>query len=205
MVVDERADIVSCDMITALMAPQFLDRRPGATVVYDLRSSRVVAEEITKAGGVPKRERVGHAFMKKALSSSRGAFGGELSGHFYFQDNFYCDSGMLALVHLINTVTRLGKPLSELIAPLRRYAHSGERNFENEDKDGAIRRLADVYKGAKIDFLDGITVEHERWWFNVRKSNTEPLLRLNLEAESKELLEEKVAEVAELLGTAVDH
>ena len=205
MVVDERADIVSCDMITALMAPQFLDRRPGATVVYDLRSSRVVAEEITKAGGVPKRERVGHAFMKKALSSSRGAFGGELSGHFYFQDNFYCDSGMLALVHLINTVTRLGKPLSELIAPLRRYAHSGERNFENEDKDGAIRRLADVYKGAKIDFLDGITVEHERWWFNVRKSNTEPLLRLNLEAETQDLMEEKVAAVARHLGKPVDH
>ncbi len=205
MVVDEHADIVSCDMITALLAPQFLARRSGAVVVYDLRSSRVVAEEIKKAGGIPKRERVGHAFMKKALSTSKGVFGGELSGHFYFQDNFYCDSGMLALVHLLNTFTRLQKPLSELIAPLRRYSQSGERNFENEDKDGTIQHLAEVYADAKVDFLDGITVECENWWFNVRKSNTEPLLRLNLEAESKELLEEKFTEVAKLLGTAVDH
>jgi len=205
MVVDEEARIVACDLITALMAPQFLDRRPGAAVVYDLRSSRVVAEEIKKAGGVPRRERVGHAFMKKALSSSKGVFGGELSGHFYFQDNFYCDSGMLAFVHLINTVTRLDRPLSELIAPLRRYTQSGERNFENQDKDGTIKNLAEVYKDAKVDFLDGITVQCERWWFNVRKSNTEPLLRLNLEAETPELAEEKMADVARHLGTAVDH
>jgi phosphomannomutase len=205
MVVDEQANIVSCDMVTALLAPQFLEHSPGATIVYDLRSSRVVAEEVKKAGGVPKRERVGHAFMKKALSLSKGVFGGELSGHFYFRDNFYCDSAMLALVHLINLLSRLDRPLSELIAPLQRYAASGERNFENEDKDGTIKRLADVYKDAKVDFLDGITVEYERWWFNVRKSNTEPLLRLNLEAESPDLMHRKVAEVAELLGTAVDH
>ncbi|MFH0982835.1 MAG: phosphomannomutase/phosphoglucomutase [Planctomycetota bacterium] len=205
IVVDEHAEIIPCDLLTALMAPQFLARRRGATVVYDLRSSRVVAEEIRKAGGVPRRERVGHAFMKKALASSKGAFGGELSGHFYFQDNFYCDSGMLALVHLVNILTRLNQPLSALIGPLRRYAPSGERNFENENKDGAIRRLAEVYKDAKVDFLDGITVEYDRWWFNVRKSNTEPLLRLNLEAETRELMEEKLADVARHLGTPVAH
>lgn len=205
MVVDEDAEIVSCDLLTALLAPQFLARRPGAAIVYDLRSSRVVPEEIRKAGGVPKRERVGHAYMKKALAACKGVFGGELSGHFYFQDNSYCDSGMLALVHLVNTVTRRDKPLSELIAPLRRYAASGERNFENPDPDGAIQRLADVYRQAKVDFLDGVTVEHGRWWFNVRKSNTEPLLRLNLEAETRDMMEEKLAEVAQHLGTPVDH
>jgi phosphomannomutase len=204
IVVDERADVVPCDMLTALLAPQFLARRPRATVVYDLRSSRVVAEEIKRAGGVPRRERVGHAFMKKALATSKGVFGGELSGHFYFQDNAYCDSGMLALVHLVNTLTRLQEPLSVLIAPLRRYAQSGERNFENENQDGTIKQLAQSYKDAKVDFLDGITVEYERWWFNVRKSNTEPLLRLNLEADTQELMEAKVAEVAKLLGTPVE-
>jgi phosphomannomutase len=205
IVVDEHADIVPCDILTALLAPQFLARRPKATVVYDLRSSRVVPEEIKRAGGVPRRERVGHAFMKKALASSKGVFGGELSGHFYFQDNAYCDSGMLALVHVINTLTRLNRPMSELIAPLRRYAPSGERNFENADQDGTIRRLAEVYKDAKVDYLDGITIEYDAWWFNVRKSNTEPLLRLNLEAETPELMEAKVAEVAKLLGKPVDH
>ncbi|MCP4592892.1 MAG: phosphomannomutase/phosphoglucomutase [bacterium] len=205
IVVDEQAEIVSCDMLTALLAPQFLSRHAGATVVYDLRSSRVVAEEIRKAGGVPKRERVGHAYMKKALASSKGVFGGELSGHFYFADNFYCDSGMLALVHVINTVSSLDRPMSELIAPLRRKSQSGERNFENEEKDAAIKHLAELHKSAKVDFLDGITVEYADWWFNVRKSNTEPLLRLNLEAETPELMEEKITEVARHLGEPVQH
>lgn len=205
ILVDEQAEPVRCDLLTALLAREFLRQAPDATIVYDLRSSRVVAEEIKAAGGRPRRERVGHAFIKKALSDTKGVFGGELSGHFYFRDNFYCDSGMLAFVHVVNTLTCHGTSLSELIRPLKRYASSGERNFENEDKDGAIKRLAERFKDARIDFLDGITVQYEDWWFNVRKSNTEPLLRLNLEAKTPQMLREKLDLVARDLGKPVDH
>ncbi len=204
MLVDDRAQIVRCDLLTALLARSFLRHDPGDTVVYDLRSSRVVPEEIERAGGVPRRERVGHAFMKKAMHDTKAVFGGELSGHFYFRDNFYCDSGMLAFVHVVNVLTAQKKTLSQLIRPLRRLASSGERNFKNDDKDGTINALAERYEDARIDFLDGITVEYDQWWFNVRKSNTEPLLRLNLEAENRKLMQGKLAEVARQLGAPVD-
>ncbi len=205
MLVDENAEIVRCDMVTALLARAFLKDNPGATIVYDLRSSRAVADEITKHGGKPRRERVGHAFMKKALAETDAVFGGELSGHFYFRDNFYCDSGMLALAHVLNVLTDTGKSLRTLIEPLKRYHASGERNFEQPDKDGTIKKLADTFSDAEVDLLDGITVQSDNWFFNVRKSNTEPLLRLNLEADTLELMNEKLDEVAPLLGTPVDH
>ena len=205
IVVDENADIVRCDLLTALLARRFLKTCPQATVVYDLRSSRVVAEEIKAAGGVARRERVGHAFMKRALAETHGVFGGELSGHFYFRDNFYCDSGMLAMVHLVNTLTEDDQPLSKQIAPLKRYHASGERNFRTDAKDRVIAELAKRYADANVDFLDGVTVQYAAWWFNVRKSNTEPLLRLNLEAKNPDLLNEKLAELAPQLGEPVDH
>lgn len=205
MLVDERAEVVRCDALTALLAGYFLKQLPGSTVVYDLRSSRCVPEVIRKAGGVPRRERVGHAFMKKALADSHGIFGGELSGHFYFKDNWYCDSGMLAFVHVVNLLSEAGRPLSELIAPMLHYSTSGERNFENENKDATIKDLARRYSDARVDFLDGITVQYDDWWFNVRASNTEPLLRLNLEADTPELMKEKLAEVSQVLGKPVAH
>ncbi len=205
MLVDEHAEIVRCDMLTALLSRSFLKTEPGATIVFDLRSSRTVADEIRKQGGKPRRERVGHAFMKKALAETNAIFGGELSGHFYFRDNFFCDSGMLALIHSLNALTDSGQTLSQLIDPLKTYSNSGERNFEQPDKDGAIRRLAEVYKDGEVDFLDGITVQYDSWWFNVRKSNTEPLLRLNLEADSPDLMEQKLEEVSEYLGQLVAH
>jgi len=205
IVVDERGGIIRCDILTALMARRFLKTHPGSTVVYDLRSSRVVADEIKAAGGVPRRERVGHAFMKKTLADTKGVFGGELSGHFYFRDNFFCDSGMLAMVHLINTLTENDQPLSALIEPLKRYHSSGERNFRTDDKDGVIAAIAKKYADGKVDYLDGVTVQYGPWWFNVRKSNTEPLLRLNLEANSAGLLEKKLAELSPLLGDPVKH
>ncbi len=205
MLIDENAEIVRCDMITALLARYFLLKQPGSAIVYDLRSSRSVADEIKSHGGRPRRERVGHAFIKKALAETDAVFGGELSGHFYFKDNFYCDSGLLALTHMLNVLTGSGKPLSELINPLKRYYASGEQNFEQPDKDGTIKKLADVFKDGAVDYLDGITVQYDNWWFNVRKSNTEPLLRLNLEADSSERLTEKLSQVAPLLGTPVEH
>ncbi len=203
VVLDEQARLVRSDLLTALLARRFLEKRPGSTVIYDLRSSRAVAEEITAAGGVPRRERCGHTFIKKALADSRGLFAGELSGHFYFRDNNYCDSGMIAFAEVINMLVAAGKPLSELAAPVSRYAHSGELNFTNPEPREVFRRLAERYPDARIDYLDGITIQYEEWWCNVRSSNTEPLLRLNLEAHTPELLRDMLDEIAPLLGEPV--
>lgn len=201
--IDEKGNTVSCDLTTALMAPYFLEKNPKATIVYDLRSSRIVAEEIIKHGGTPRRERVGHSFMKKALRDSHAVFGGELSGHFYYRDNFYADSGMITLVHMINIVSQADAPLSELIAPLRKYHNSGEMNFEVEDKQAKMNEFTKRYSDGQIDNLDGVTVGYKDWWFNCRPSNTEPLLRLNIEAKTEELLEEKLAEMTQQLGAPV--
>lgn len=200
--VDERGRTVGCDLVTALLARDFLSQpqNKGATIVYDLRSSHVVPDEITAAGGVPKRERVGHAFMKKTLAETRAVFGGELSGHFYFRDNFYADSGAIAFARLLTVLSHQVGELSTLISPLQRYSQSGELNFHIEDKDAKIREIAEAYKKGKIDYLDGVTIDLADWWFNVRKSNTEPMLRLNLEAKSPQLLQEKLTELKRYLG-----
>ena len=174
-------------------------------MIYDLRSSRAVKEEIVRHGGQPRRERVGHAFIKKTLKDTKGVFGGELSGHFYYRDNFYADSGMITLVHLLNVLSASSKPLSEMIEPLKRYACSGEMNFEVEDKAGMMGQLEEKYAAGKIDHLDGVTVEFEDWWFNCRPSNTEPLLRLNVEADTEELLKERIGELESVLGKPVAH
>jgi len=181
---DENANTIGCDMTTALLARDFLGQPEnyGATVVYDLRSSHVVPDEVKAAGGVPRRDRVGHAFIKKTMADAKAVFGGELSGHFYFRDNFYADSGAIAFARVLTVLSNQPAPLSGLIQPLLRYSQSGEINFQVEDKDAKIRELADAYKKGQVDYLDGITIDLGQWWFNVRKSNTEPLLRLNLEA-----------------------
>jgi phosphomannomutase len=203
--VDESAQIVRCDLVTALLAGEFLRQSPGATIVYDLRSSRVVPEQVRKAGGKPRRERVGHVFMKRTMSENNAVFGGELSGHFYFRDYFYCDSAMMSFICIVNALTRSGKPLGELIRPLDIYAASGERNFENADKQGTFKRIEEKYADGEIDNLDGVTVQFDDWWFNVRASNTEPLLRLNMEAIDSDLLNRKVDELTPLLGEPVEH
>jgi phosphomannomutase len=205
MMIDEKGQSIGCDLLTALMAPYFLNQQPGSTIVYDLRSSKVVSEEILKFGGVPRRERVGHSFMKKTLRETKAKFGGELSGHFYYKDNFYADSGMLTLVHMLNIINEADSPVSELIKPLRRYAASGEMNFEVEDKDGMMKQLSEKYANANVDWLDGVTVISDKWWFNVRASNTEPLLRLNAEADDKPTLDGLLDELVGMLGEPVEH
>ena len=205
MMVDEKGDTVSCDIMTALMVPYFLKKNPGSTIVYDLRSTHVLQEEILKYGGTPRRERVGHSFMKKTLRDSHACFGGELSGHFYYRDNFYADSGMITLVHMLNILGVTDMPASELVAPLKRNSNSGEVNFEVEDKDSMMKELSRKYSQGQADDLDGVTVQFKDWWFNVRPSNTEPLLRLNVEAKTAELLTEKFEELKGLLGEPVDH
>jgi phosphomannomutase len=203
--VDETGTTIQSDIMTALLARHFLKTNHGAMVVYDIVSSRVVAEEIRAAGGVPRRERVGHSFIKKALSDGHGVFAGERSGHFYFRDNWDCDSGAIAFATAVTVVSSQPKPLSELIAPLKRYASTGEINFEVRDKAGKMKEVEQTFKDGKIDHTDGVTIQYEDWWCNVRPSNTEPLLRLNCEAKNEAMLKEKLAKLELILGTPVSH
>lgn len=207
--VDEKARIVGCDHLTAVLARGFLKRSPGAAVVYDLRSSRAVEEEIRKEGGAPVQSRVGHVYMKARMREQQAVFGGELSGHFYFRDNFNADSGAITFAAVATMMAQTGKKLGELIAPVARYAQSGEINFENELKDEALSKLEEAFgKRGSVSKLDGITIDcfaKEGWWCNVRKSNTEPLLRLNLEARNRAICEKVVEEIAPMLGKRAAH
>ncbi|MBX3409226.1 MAG: phosphomannomutase/phosphoglucomutase [Phycisphaeraceae bacterium] len=212
VIIDEKGNAVGCDHLTALLARYFLAKAPGSPVVYDLRSTKAVAEEITKAGGKPIRSRVGHVFLKQAMSDHQGIFGGELSGHFYFRDNFNADSGVISMCVVLSILSHAtkqsGKTMSQLIAPIARYPQSGEINFQIEDKDGALASLRKDFADAQIDELDGVTIDcfaTDGWWCNVRKSNTEPLLRLNLEARDKATLQRMLDEISPRLGKRVDH
>jgi phosphomannomutase len=200
--VDEHAGGVSGSLVTALVAIGMLEREPGATILYNLICSMVVPEVIREHGGRPVKTRVGHSFVKKVMAETGAIFGGEHSGHYYFRDHYNADSGLVASMVLLDRMSKAGKPLSELLQPLRRYADSGEINSEVQDKEAVIERIAQAYRDGRQDRMDGLTVEYEDWWFNVRPSNTEPLLRLNVEAKTEELLEEKTAEVLELIRAA---
>jgi phosphomannomutase len=203
--VDEKGRPIGSDLSTALIAGELLSRDPGQHVLFDLRSSRAVAEYIAEKGGIPVRERVGHSFMKATLRQKRGLFGGELAGHYYFRDNYFADCAILAVVEILNLLWHSGKPMSEVVAPLERYAKSPETNFEVEDKAGKMRELEAAYADGRVDWLDGITVAYDDWWFNVRPSNTEPLLRLVCEARSEADLERRMAELVARIGTPVHH
>ena len=202
--IDETGEPIGSDLSTALIAGEILERAPGSAIVYDLRSSRAVAEYIQEHGGKPVRERVGHSFIKATLRRLDSPFGGELAGHYYFRDNFTADSSLLAVIEILNLLWKSGQPMSELAGRLLRYAKSPEVNFEVEDKAGMIARLAERYKDGEQDTLDGITVQYPDWWFNVRPSNTEPFLRLVLEAATPDALEARLDELQELLGTPAD-
>ena len=201
ILIDEKGHFISADKLTGLLAERFLRVEPGATIVYDLRSSWATKEAIEEAGGVPLRERVGHSFMKATMREHNSPFGGELAGHFYFRRNFTADSSIMTLIETLNHIRETGKPLSELVAPLNRYHSTGEINFHVDDKDGMIRQLAEVFTDGEIDYLDGITVQFDDWWFNVRPSNTEPLLRLVLEARTAEFMDAKKELLLSYLGT----
>ncbi|HHT9131506.1 MAG TPA: hypothetical protein ACFYED_03370 [Candidatus Tripitaka californicus] len=197
--VDEKGEIVKNDIITALIAREFLSREKGATIVYDLRSSWVVKEEILLNGGIPYRERVGHTFMKTTMRDRNAPFGGELSGHYYFRDNYFCDSGLIAMLQILNILSRKAVSMSNLAAPLKKYYSSGERNFSVANKDGKLQQLAEAFSDGKIDLLDGVTVEYTDWWFNARKSQTEPRLRINVEGKDQELVENALNRIREIV------
>jgi len=204
VVVDENADIIGCDLLTAWLSQHMLRKYPGSSIVFDLRSSKSLPEMITEAGGKPVRSRVGHVFMKQQMADHDAVFGGEVSGHFYFRSNFYADSGGIALATIVSCLARAEAPLSTLIEPTRRYVQSGEINFETEDKDEALEELKAIYEDGRIDELDGVTLDVGPWWCTVRPSNTEPLLRLNLEGPDQETVDARVAEVSEVLGRRVN-
>jgi phosphomannomutase len=199
--IDEKGEAIPSDILGALMARYVLRDEPGAVIIYDLRSSKVVKEEIEANGGKPLESRVGHSFIKALMREHNSPFAAELSGHYYFKDNYYTDCGDLALLLLLRILSKEDKPLSELIAPLKRYVHSGEINFEVEDKESALEKLQETFSDAgEKHALDGVTVRYDDWWFNVRPSNTEPLLRLNLEAIDEDHMQNGVAKVKEVLS-----
>ena len=204
MFVDENGDAISSDLITALVAAEILGEQPGATILYDLRSSQVVPEWIKEHGGVPMRGRVGHSFMKRLMKREGAMFGGELSGHYYFASCFNTDSGLMMMIKVLNLLSNSDKPLSEHIAPLRRYRATGEINYRVEDAAQTMEKIKAHYSshGATTDDLDGLTVNMPdgSWWFNLRSSNTEPLLRLNLEAANESARDARLQEVQQLLG-----
>ncbi|MAG11530.1 MAG: phosphomannomutase/phosphoglucomutase [Parcubacteria group bacterium] len=201
--VDERGSIVSGDIITALLARALLQDHPGARILYDLRSSKSVGETIAKRGGESAITRVGHAFIKKQMREENALFAGEVSGHYYFQEFNYLDVSDYALLLLLRMISKDGRPLSEIVAEVVHYSHSGEINFDVKDKQAVIDRLIATYKdkAEKFSDMDGVLFDFGDWWFNVRPSNTEPILRLNLEAKDDAMMEEKKAEVVAIISS----
>ncbi len=195
---DELGNIVSNDIITALIAEGILEKEKGV-VFYDLRSSWAVKELIGESGGEPKMSRVGHAFIKEQMREANAVFAGELSGHYYFRENFFTESAALAAIFIGNLVSHTGKTLSELVKPVLRYVHSGEINSTVEDVKPVFARLREKYGDGRVIELDGLSIEFDDWWFNVRASNTEPLVRLNLEASTREEMEKHRDEVLALI------
>ena len=190
-VVDERGHIVSPSVLTALIAVRELAREPGASIIHNLITSRAVPEIITEHGGIPIRTRVGHSFIKARMAETGAVFGGEHSGHFYFRDFWYADSGMLAALHVLAALGEQDAPLSDILAGYGRYVATGEINSEVADQAGATARVRAEFAsrpGVTSDELDGLTITGDGWWFNLRPSNTEPLLRLNLEASDEDTM-----------------
>jgi phosphomannomutase len=199
--IDDRGEFVAGDFLTALLAQQVLRKDPGATILYDVRASRAVPDTVRKLGGTSYVNRVGHAFFKTAMRERSAAFGGEVSGHYYFRDFWCADSGTIPALLVLELVSVEGRTLSELVGTYReRYFISGEINSEVADQEGKMRELAEHHADGEVSWLDGVSVDYPDWHFNVRPSNTEPLLRLNLESlVSREDMEQKRDQVLALI------
>jgi phosphomannomutase len=201
--IDGTGEFVSGDFVTALLAEAFLLKHPGATVIYDLRASYAVKDTVARLGGTSLMNRVGHAFFKKRMRETNGIFGGEVTGHYYFRDNFYADNGFIPALLMLELMSKKGQSLHELLKPLaQKYFISGEINTKLAHMDlvgPKLDAIAERYKDATQYRLDGLSVEYPDWHFNVRPSNTEPLLRLNLEARSEELMDRKRDEVLDVI------
>jgi phosphomannomutase len=199
VLVDDRGQPMSGSVTTAMLARAILAQHPGSAVVYNLICSKAVPEIIREAGGTPVRSRVGHSFMKQQMAEAGAVFGGEHSAHYYFRDNYRADSGLIAAVIALGILSEAGQPLSELRKPFERYAASGEINSRVADPAAVIERVGRMYPACAVDRLDGLTLDCGEWWFNLRPSNTEPLLRLNLEAPDRATCDARTAEVLALV------
>lgn len=200
--VDENGNTVSSGLISALLAKSLLSKKPNSKILFNVPSSKIVKETIANCGGIPVRSRVGHAIIKNIMRNENVLFGCEHSGHYYFKENFFADSGLIAALIVLEIACVEKKPFSEILKPFEKFFSSGELNFGVLEKDRALRNLKNVFLEKQpifLDELDGLTVEFKDWWFNARTSNTEPLLRLNVEADSKKLLEEKLAELKKII------
>jgi phosphomannomutase len=204
--VDERAEPVSGSLTTALVAASMLAKHPGETILYNLICSHVVPEVVTELGGKPVRTQVGHSIIKQVMAETGAVFGGEHSGHYYYRDNFRADSGIITALLVLELLSQSDQPLSKMLLPYQRYADSGEINTEVVSPAATVAAIAEVERarGASIDLLDGLTIEHPEWWYNVRPSNTEPLLRLNVEARTPALCAGHVDEVRALIAANAD-
>ena len=201
-IVDEKGVTMSGDLLAALVAKNVLEKEPGAAIIYSAVCSKALPELVRSEGGRPIRTKAGHSIIKPQMRSNNAAFGGEHSGHFYFRDNYFADSGIIAMLTVAELVGRQQDPLSELLAPIDPYVRSGEINSEVEDQTATLEKLEEHYaerEDAKIDHLDGLTVDFGDWWFNLRPSNTEPLLRLNVEASDRATMERERDAILELV------
>jgi phosphomannomutase len=198
--IDDRGRFVPGDFITALLGEAFLLKEPGSTILFDVRASWAVKDTVEKLGGRALMNRVGHAFIKKRMREENAVFGGEISGHFYFRQNYFADNGMIPALLILELMSKKGKTLSELLAPLRqKYFITGEINSKIEDVPAVLARLESRYSDGRISKLDGLSVDYPGWHFNVRPSNTEPLLRLNLEALEEDEMKRRREEVLRVI------
>ncbi len=200
-IVDEKGGFPDGSIVTAAVGVATLKKYPGSKILYNLICSRSVPEAIVAHGGTPVRSQVGHSLIKPLMREDDIPFGGEHSGHFYFRENWFADSGMIALMQCLDLFSEIDGPITQAIAPYNTRFRSGEINTKVDDADAKMRKIEEHFADAKIDHLDGVTVEYERWWLNVRKSNTEPLLRLNVEGDTRELMEQHRDEALALITT----
>ncbi len=199
LLVDEKGNIISGDQILGLLAQDLLHKTKNATILYDLRATRALPHFITSLGGKPLKTRVGHAFIKKAMREHNATLGGELSGHFYFKNNNSAESTDITLLTILNILSREEKKLSELVKPLQTYAHSGEKSYAVQDTQKTLHTLEKAYPNATIDRTDGITITFDTWWFNARPSQTEPVLRLVIEANTPQELKKRTSQVEHII------
>ncbi len=203
--VDDKGAVVGCDLMGAVLARIFVERQRGAAIVLDVRSSLAASEEIERAGGVVLRERVGHHYMRRRMSDAEAVFGVDLAGRFYFRENQFCESAFLALAHVLNLLSTSGCRLSELLQPLQRYRSSGEVHFTCEAPDQTLQRITEEHQAAQIDpgpADGGVTVRYPDWWFHVRRDDLSPSLHLSIEARTKKLVEQRLAELKPLIARA---
>lgn len=201
-IIDEKGETISGDLLAALVAKNVLEKEPGATILHSVVCSKAFPELVEREGGKPIRTKTGHSIIKPQMRKNNAAFGGEHSGHFYFRDNYFADSGIIAMLTVAELVARQDSPISALLDPIDPYVRSGEINSEVDDPDGTMRRVEDHYskvEGVELDHLDGLTVDSGDWWFNLRPSNTEPLLRLNTEAKDRDTLDKVRNKALELI------